>query len=395
MQHFEIKKGEWPSLDGVLMQSAPVPRKARAVAFRGVDFPGLRPAFEVEEGGQIAQGQVVFRDRKHPSIAFVAPVSGRVSSLAYGPRRTLSTHVIEADEEDPALDAPAPLEAADANSIRATLLERGMWSAFRSRPFGRMPAPDAVPDAIFVNAVHAHPNAPDPRAVLADQPGAFRLGVSLLTPLTEGEVFLCQSPGDEFGPFERPVVSASFEGSLAAGLAGTHIDRLYPAGQGRNVWTIGYQDVVAIGHLFQTGCYYSDRVVSVGGHLVQAPLGTDLGSLMQEDSRNMGFLGRFDDRVHAPVRPSVSSRRSWQRLFKPTQSALIPTAALEGALAVDVLPVPLMRALSVGDSEAAERLGCLALVEEDVAALSKRCTSGADYARLLRDVLNDLMAEAA
>jgi len=37
----------------------------------------------------------------------------------------------------------------------------------------------------------------------------------------------------------------------------------------------------------------------------------------------------------------------------------------------------------------------LALVEEDVAALSRHCTSGADYGLLLRQVLDDLMTEAA
>jgi Na+-transporting NADH:ubiquinone oxidoreductase subunit A len=74
---------------------------------------------------------------------------------------------------------------------------------------------------------------------------------------------------------------------------------------------------------------------------------------------------------------------------------LIPQASLERAIAPRILPVPLMRALSIGDSEAARRLGCLALVEEDVAILSRLCTSGADYGALLRQVLDELMEDAA
>ena len=54
-----------------------------------------------------------------------------------------------------------------------------------------------------------------------------------------------------------------------------------------------------------------------------------------------------------------------------------------------------MRALSVGDVDAAERLGCRELIEEDVAALSRLCTSGADYGRLLREVLDQLAVDAA
>ena len=49
-----------------------------------------------------------------------------------------------------------------------------------------------------------------------------------------------------------------------------------------------------------------------------------------------------------------------------------------------------MRALAVRDSESAARLGALGLVEEDVALLSNLCTSGSDYGKLLRNVLDDL-----
>jgi len=52
--------------------------------------------------------------------------------------------------------------------------------------------------------------------------------------------------------------------------------------------------------------------------------------------------------------------------------------------------VPLMRALSVGDVEAAERLGCLELVEEDLALLSYLCPGHADYGALLRQMLDEI-----
>ena len=56
--------------------------------------------------------------------------------------------------------------------------------------------------------------------------------------------------------------------------------------------------------------------------------------------------------------------------------------------------MPLIRALAVGDVEAAARLGALELIEEDIALLSTLCTSGADYGALLRQAL-DILAEAA
>lgn len=77
------------------------------------------------------------------------------------------------------------------------------------------------------------------------------------------------------------------------------------------------------------------------------------------------------------------------------QRAITPVGLLERALAIDVHPAPLMRALSVGDVDAAERLGCLELVEEDLVTLSRLCTSGAGYGRLLRGVLGQIAADDA
>jgi Na+-transporting NADH:ubiquinone oxidoreductase subunit A len=55
-----------------------------------------------------------------------------------------------------------------------------------------------------------------------------------------------------------------------------------------------------------------------------------------------------------------------------------------------ILPTPLLRALAVGDQETARRLGCLELVEEDVALLSYVCPGRIDFGPLLRNVLNDI-----
>ncbi len=409
MKHFDIKNGEWPSTLNKIMPVISAFQPPDRAALVGVDVPGLRPRFEVEEGASVSEGQVLFRDRKHPEVAFVSPLAGRVSTLAYGPRKTLSACIITASPEITGSELSKP---PDRTAPRVALLERGFWPAFRTRPFGRMPAPDASPAAIFVNAVQAEPQVADPSVVLAGQEEAFHVGISALSQLTEGRVFVCQSPGTPLVAEDRRVVPVSFGGSLAAGLASTHVDRLNPGTLAREIWTIGYQDVAAIGHLFQTGEYRSERVVAIGGpaavqpRLVRTCLGAALAELCKDDTaevlsggaltgRRAAFLGRFDDQVTLVTPPKPPMKRRWLERFGKGSSALIPTRALERALAVDIPPVPLMRALAVGDSEAAERLGVLALIEEDVAALARHCTSGADYPHLLRQVLDNLRDGAA
>jgi len=384
----------------------------QSAALLGFDVPDIHPRFEVKEGDRVAIGQVVFRDRKHPEIAFVSPTSGTVSELAFGPRRTLSAFAFELHDAPRGGGNTRPIDDRTQASVRATLLERGLWPAFRTRPYGRMPGPENAPAAIFVTAVHSSPLAPDPRVVLEGKIDTFCLGVSMLTHLTKGDVYVCQSPGTKLGPSDNRVTHASFEGTIAAGLASTHIERLFPIRSGQQIWTIGYQDVLAIGHLFQTGHFMSERVISVTGqsegqpHLLRTCLGANIHEIVDcadaqilSGSYQMGresrFLGRFHDQVTLLARPASALGYSRPSRKRFSQRAIVPTAALDRALALDIPAVPLLRALSIADSETAERLGCLSLVEEDVAALSSWCTSGTDYGALLRRVLDELMADAA
>lgn len=424
MGHTKIKRGLQFSNEG-----APVENLVHeeccvsTAALLGADCPGLRPALTVALGDRVTAGQIVFTDRKHPDIAFATPLSGRVASIEYGPRRTLSAFVIEAEESesDEVADVPSKTASIDETSnegVRQTLLKRGLWPAFQTRPFGGIPAPDARPSAIFVNATQISPRAPAPWVVLERRKTEFQQGVELLTRLTDGPVYVCQAPEDTLCTFSGRVKGAFFSGTRAAGLSGTHIDRLHPASLDHQVWSIGYQDVAAIGHLFQTGQYLADRLISIAGpraikpKLVRTCLGGGIRDICREEfasqsggsttrilsgdaltGRDAAYIGRYHQQITIMDRPSDKGIWRWLSGPSAAQGVIVPTGALEQALAVDVLPVPLMRALSVGDSEAAERLGCLALVEEDVAALTELCTSGADYGALLRHVLDDLAGD--
>ena len=414
LKHFRITAGDRPRGDRAPDQVVAETANPHAAAFLGIDTLHLRPAFEVAQGDRVAVGQVVFRDRNEPQIAFVAPIGGTVSEIAYGPRRTLSVCVIQADPDAPKQLASDPPDNTTEASVRQTLQSRGMWPSFRTRPFGLTPAPQARPVAIFVNAVQASPLAPDPYVVLAGQTAAFRTGMAVLTRLTDGFVYVSQSQGQAHCPEMDRVETAVFSGTVAAGLVGTQIDRLHRVQPDRAVWSIGYQDVAAIGHLFETGEYRADRIIALTGsairrpRLIRATLGTDIAGLCADEGaaarilsgdrfsgRESRFLGRFHDQITQQKMRERGFYPKWIHRLLAAPNAMVPTSAIEAALAPDILPVPLMRALSIGDSEAAKRLGCLSLIEEDLAALTQHCTSGADYGRLLRQVLDDLMKDAA
>lgn len=385
-------------------------RPAGSFAVMGADYPGLRPALQVAVGDSVQAGQVLLTDRAHPRVAFVAPMAARVATVDYGPRRSLSALVLHREEIQSGAPAPAePPDLTTREALRDVLLSQGMWPMFRTRPFGRFPDPDTVPDAIFVTATDTEPLAPDPRLYLADQDQAFRAGVDLLTLLTDGPFYVCQSQGPALVTETPRVRNVVFNGVHPAGLASTHIDSLHPVGGGQQVWTVDCQDVAAIGRLAETGRRDPTRIVAItGAHLAQAELvrtipgaslrdvAGDAGRVLSGSSlsgREANWLGRFHRQITRIEQDVLAPQPTWLRSRAGRGTlprAIIPTAALARALPRHFLPVPLMRALSVGDVEACARLGALSLIEEDMALTSFLCTSGADYGRLLRRVLDDL-----
>ncbi len=109
-----------------------------------------------------------------------------------------------------------------------------------------MPVPGTKPAAIFVTAMDSEPLAADATVIINDAKDAFEAGLAAVTKLTDGATYLCQAPGAELASVQG-VELATFEGPHPAGLAGTHIHVLHPVTAEDMVWTIGYQDVIAIG----------------------------------------------------------------------------------------------------------------------------------------------------
>lgn len=389
----------------------------QTVGLSGQDCQGIRPEFKVSPGQRVLAGQVLFVDRKRPRIAFTAPVTGTVRSIEIGRRRALDLLVIDIDGDEaltfekPGMDAP--------DAIRELLLRSGLWPSFRTRPFGGIPDPSSTPDAIFVTATDTNPLAADPRIAIDLDAESFRSGIQALPRLAPGPVFVCTSPGPSLArDLADRVLEVAFSGPHPSGLPGTHIHNLAPVSPDRTVWTIGYQDVIAFGHLLRTGSLPTDRVVALTGPMVslpamvRAPLGASLDELLEGEillgpvraisgsilsGREAGYLGRYHDQVTVTARDEDTERPGpsaiLNRILSGTpDAAIIPREAFERAFPFDILPVPLLRALSIGDVEGARELGCLELLEEDLALLSHLCTTGTDYGGLLRQVLDEIEA---
>ena len=313
-----IRRGFDIAVSGAPRQVVADGAEITSVALLGADFPEVRPALSVEVGDHVTVGQTLFVDRRRPEIAFTSPAAGVIAAIGRGRRRALDTLVIDLAGDSAELFGPSP-RALSRDGVRELLLKSGLWPAFRTRPFGRIPDPGAVPGAIFVTAMDTNPLAADAAVVLESNAEPFASGLDVLTLLTGGPVFVCQSPGPALADESKQRIRCvRFDGPHPAGLPGTHIHRLAPVGDGRVVWHIGYQDVIAIGHLLATGRLWTERVVALAGpgvrnpRLVRTRLGASLDDLTQGElgdgdfrivsgsalgGREAGFLGRYHTQV--------------------------------------------------------------------------------------------------
>jgi Na+-transporting NADH:ubiquinone oxidoreductase subunit A len=434
-----LRKGFDLPIPGAPVQAIETSPAARSVALLGDDFPDVRAAIQVSVGDRVRIGQSLFTNRRRPELCFPSPASGTVSAVHRGEARRFIGVEVQVEKTE-SVEFPrvglSDLRSWSREKTTERLLEAGDWIALRARPFGRIATPGRPPAAIFVRAMDSNPLAVDAAVVLRERPDDLRVGLTALSRLTDGPLYLCSSPGATQAPPEvERLELVEFAGPHPAGLVGTHTHHLLPVSSDRRVWYVGYQDVLAIGHLFRTGRPDPLRVISLAGPAVRSPrllrttIGASTEALVRGEltiehcriisgsvlsgriaARPGAFLGRYHEQLCAiPERVAQASGAwwipSWKRLRRvpwwraaPTwsnqlhgeSSAFFPLDLFERAFPLRLPISPLLRALAAGDARAAVALGALELEEEDLALSSYLCPAKLEYGPLLRIVLDQL-----
>jgi len=442
-----IKKGLDIPIEGQPEQTisdGPTPRKVAAVAS---DVSGIRPRMEVQVGDRVRLGQSLYHDKRNPGVPFTAPGAGEIIEINRGARRALQSGVIQLDgddEEEFKSFAADALPGLDRQEVRDNLIAAGLWTTFRTRPFSRIPAPDATPAAIFVTAMDTRPLAADPAVIIDQDPAAFRNGLQVLSRLTDGAIYVCTAPDSGIDcPEGEPFRHAEFAGPHPAGLPGTHIHFLEPVSLSRSVWHLGYHHVMGIGKLFTSGRKPTERIVALGGPMALRPrllrtrIGASTADLLQGETGPgqlrvisgsvlgghraagpLAYLGRYETQVNvlaeATGREFLSFMKPGMKKYSATRTfaghlfhrtpfamttsqngsprAMVSIGSFERVMPLDMLATPLLKALLVEDTDRAQQLGCLELAEEDLALCSFVCSGKHEYGAYLRMNLDEIEA---
>lgn len=451
MNVITIKKGLDLPLEGSPAQSIHPAPVAEKVALIGRDFIGLKPTMMVAEGDRVATGQTLFTDKHDPLVCYTSPGGGIVESINRGTRRVLQSVIIKLDVDeanDSLMEAVArdKLAEVDEATIRSALFSSGLWTAFRTRPYSKVPHSDTTPESIFVTAMDSNPLAADPAVILAERADDFQDGLKLLAKLTPGKVHVCKAAGASIELASQDGVEVTeFAGPHPAGLPGTHIHHLHPVSATRTVWHLGYQDVIAIGKLFTTGKLWLERVIALAGPVVHEPrlirtrMGASTEDLVRDSHEKVecriisgsvlsgrrannwaAFLGRYHTQISILeegrerellgwINPK-STKYSFANIFlssfarakkvfrfhtstNGSPRAMVPVGLYEKVMPLDILPTQLLRSLLVSDTDSAQKLGCLELDEEDLALCAFVCSGKYNFGPALRDNLEQIEKE--
>lgn len=413
-----------------------------------LDFPGLLPKLEVQEGDVVRAGTPLFYDKYRPEVKFSSPVSGEVVEIRRGERRQILEVVVKANGsvEYQVFGAAQPA-ALTRNQVVEKLLVSGVWPYIRQRPFGIVANPNDTPKAIFISCFDTAPLAPDMDFSIQGEDENFQAGIDALSKLTPGKIHLglnADYPAASAFAKANGVEHHYFRGPHPAGNVGVHIHHIDPIGKGDVVWVVNPLDVVIIGRLFLKGIYDASRVIALAGSEVTSPRyyrvisGAQIDSITSGNLNSnielryisgnvltgtkvepFGYLGFYDNMVtvipegnhyeffgwmspgfnkFSASRTFLSRLTPWRKFKFDTnlhggKRAYVVTGQYEKVMPMDILPVHLIKAILANDIERMEQLGIYEVVEEDMALCEYVCTSKTDVQQILRKGIESLIKE--
>ncbi len=442
------KKGLNIPINGKPSEVVEKGKPVRSVAITGPDYIDMKPTMFVKEGETVQTGQKLFECKKNPGLIFTSPAAGKITAIKRGVRRVFQTIEIQVtgsnhvefshfNKRDPS--------SYSRDQVKDLLIESGMWTSIRQRPFNKAPSIDATPHSLFVSTIDTNPLCLPPKLVISQRLEEFQKGLQVLSTLPEKKLYLC-TDGEGFPlPDLNKLKTVSFSGLHPAGNVGTHIHFLEPVSLSKSVWHVGYQDVIAIGHLFLRGKLDLERWVALGGPRAKNPrilktrIGANLSDLLQNEIKNpentrvisgsilqgrtqdetFQYLGRFDNQIscieedhsrellgwHTPGFNRFSQKNIYVSKLFPGRKfslgssthgsprAMVPTGSFEEVTPLDILPTQLLRSLLSYDTDQAQELGCLDLAEEDLALYTFVSPGKIDFGPVLRENLSKIEKE--
>ena len=407
-------------------------------------FWGMKPKVVVKEGDEVKAGDALFVNKLHPEVKFVSPVAGTVKLVERGDRRKVLSVQVEAAAQQAYVDfGKKDVKSLNGEQVKAALLESGLFGFFIQRPYAVVADPTDAPKGIFVSAIADMPLAADPDVVMKGNETDFQTGISALAKLAK--VYLGVKPDSSLANTKDAEVTV-FKGKCPTGNVGVQINHISPVNKGEVVWTIGAEEVVFIGRLFNKGIADFTRTIAVAGSEIKEPqykqvlIGAKIGDIVADNvktetkvrlidgnpltgmktsendfifahSTEVTAIPEGDDTNElfgwiAPRFKNFSVSRSYFSWLQPKNKEYVLDARVKGGhrhmifsgeydsvFPMDIYPEQLVKAIIAGDIDRMEALGIYEVAPEDFAVAEFVDSSKVELQRIVREGLDMLRKE--
>ena len=442
----KISKGLNINLKGAPVAEFASVAPAKHYALMPADFTRVTPKVVVKPEDSVKAGDPLFFDKENPELQFVSPVSGKVVAVNRGERRRVLNVVVESDGKFESVVYKAKdVLSLSADEIKADLLKAGLFAFMRQRPYDVIATPTDTPRAIYVSAFDSKPLAVDFEVALKGNEADFQTGLDALSRIAPVHLGICACQKSTALLVAKNVKTTIFKGPHPAGNVGVQINHTDPVNKGEIVWTIGAEEVIFIGRLFNKGVVDMTRTVALAGSEVKNPayskvvLGAQISNLLNgrlEDKNELrvidgnvltgkkttadGFLGAFSTEITVipeimggdemlgwamPRFSMYSTSRSYFSWLMPKRKYTIDARIKGGerhmimsneydkVFPMDIYPEYLVKAIITGNIDKMEQLGIYEVAPEDFALCEFVDSSKLELQRIVREGLDKLRAE--
>ena len=391
-------------------------------------YKGMKPKLLVKKGDSVKIGTPIFFDKTKDSVKVVSPVCGVIKDVVLGKRRIIEKVLIKSSGNE-----SEPVSAG--SDFKDFLLNSGLWSYFRQRPFSKVPDPQIKPRAIFLSMHQTGPFSLDLEYLFSDCKEEILDGIKLLSTLTDGSVYTSLKKGSKFfNESDLGDINVNyFGGPHPSGNIGVQIHHIEPiASKDDLVFYMSIQDLISAVKTFNSGKYDFNKVISCGGSGLDNPcyrrikrgaLVKDIigdidvskyriisGDVLSGIAINLeDSLGSFDETLS--IIPEIQEREfvgwalpgfkkySLSNTFLSSGlgleeadlktglngsiRAIIPFGRWEKVLPMDIYPDFLVKSILAQDIEQMEKLGIYECDPEDFALCAFSCQSKIEVSKII------------
>ena len=438
-QDIVVKKGLDLQLVGNASPEIYTPESSDYISIFPSDFHGVFPKLVVKENDIVKAGETLFFDKNSEKIKFVSPVSGIIHEILRGDRRTVLEIKIKADKEI-SYKKIEKINLVDSSNTIDFLLENGLWTFVKQRPYDIIADPNSIPKDIFISGFDSSPLSADYDFITKDEKENIKAAIKCLTQLTNGSVHISiRKESNSFLRELKNVVIHNVSGPHPAGNLSTIINKISPINKGDTVWTLNLPDLSIIGNAILNGKFVAERTIALVGSSVLEPkyiktiIGSDISSFLQLKHDNSRIISgnvltgtKLDSKVNLryysneitaipegddydlfgwakPIfnKFSLSRALTFSWLFPDKKydlntntngehRAFVVTGSFEEVFPLDIYPMQILKACMYEDLDEMEALGMYEISPDDFALTEFICVSKQPHQNIIRKGL-DLM----